>query len=131
MIELILPYPPSVNHYKTVGRLRTTASGKTYQARINSDETKRFYYEVWLKVQQMKAKYELIPIMDASVALSVEIDLYPATNHRQDIDNRVKAILDALVRSQVFPDDSQVARLLVQRCSIIQGGQIIVRIESI
>ena len=57
MIELTLPYPPSVNHYKTVGRLTRTKTSKVYQQRINSSETHSYYHAVWgiVKLRQLES----------------------------------------------------------------------------
>ena len=131
MIELRLPMPPSLNHYKNVGRLKTTKSGKMYQERYSSPETTRFYYEVWHVWTKLRMTNNLKAYEDVTVPLSVEIDLYPATSHRQDIDNRVKVIFDGLTRAGVIADDSQISRLVVQRMNIVKNGQIIVRISSI
>lgn len=125
MIEIILPYPPSVNHYKTVGRLRTTASGKMYQPRIDSPETKRYHYEVWMKCRQQG----VVSLLDSTISL--EMYVYPPDRRKRDLDNILKVLCDSLVKAGCFNDDSQIARLLVQRRDIIQGGQIIVRIEKI
>lgn len=131
MIELRLPMPPSVNHYKNVGRLKTTKSGKMYQERINSPETIRFYYEVWHLWTKLRMANGLKAYEDVTVPLSVEIDLYPASAHKQDIDNRVKVIFDSLTRAAIIADDSQISRLVVERKHIIKQGQIIVRIKPL
>lgn len=127
----MLPYPPSVNHYKNVGRLITTKSGKMYQQRIDSPETKRFYYEVWLKVMQEKAKEGFKSFEDSTIPLSVYISLYPPDKRRRDIDNPLKLIFDSLVKAKVMADDSQIIKLYVEKRPPIQGGQIIVLIEPI
>lgn len=128
-VTLILPYPPSVNHYKRAGRLTTTKSGKIYQPKVDTDATKRFYYEVWMRIRQMMAKEGLKSFDDATI--SVEIDLHSPDNRKRDIDNPVKPTLDSLQKAGMFNDDYQIARLLVTRCSIIPQGQIIVRIKSL
>lgn len=128
MIELELPFPPSVNHYKQVGKLIRTAKGKLYQQRVNSNQTKQFYIDVFVKVQSLIAKGELNPIVDSKIRLGLNISLHPPTHHRMDIDNRAKVILDALTRSRVFPDDSQIDMLVISRGPVIQSGKVIVRI---
>lgn len=122
MITLTLPYPPSVNHYKRAGRLTTTKSGKVFQPRINTDATKRFYYEVWMKVRVSGFKSL------GGAILSLEMDVYPPDKRKRDIDNVIKPAIDSLMNSGLFDDDYQIARLIVTRCSIIEHGQIIVRI---
>jgi crossover junction endodeoxyribonuclease RusA len=124
-IEITLPYPPSVNHYKTIGKIVRTKKGKIYQQRINSEDTKRFYYEVWCKIRSKNA----IGAFSATISLEVTIDLHPPDKRRRDIDNGIKIILDSLQRGGLISDDNQICRLLVTRMSIIKHGQIIVRIK--
>lgn len=125
---LTLPWPPSVNHYKQAGRLVTTKTGKIYQQRIDTQETKRFYFEVWHSIYKLKLKQGLVSFADATI--SVEIDLCPPDYRKFDIDNRCKVLLDSMQRASLYDDDHQVARLLVQRMPIIANGQVIVRIEE-
>jgi crossover junction endodeoxyribonuclease RusA len=124
MINLTLPYPPSVNHYKSIGRLTRTKTGKLYQARVNSPETKRFFYEVWMKCRAEGVK----SLLDSTIAL--EVDVHPSDARKRDLDNILKVLIDSLVKAGCFNDDSQIALLTVKRCSIIEGGQIICRIAE-
>jgi crossover junction endodeoxyribonuclease RusA len=123
MIEITLPYPPSVNCYKTVGRTITTKRGKIYQARVNSEATKRFYFETWMLVRQKGFK----SLGDALI--SFEVDVYPPDKRRRDLDNILKVTLDALQKANVYDDDSQISRLVVQRRDMIDQGKLIVRIK--
>jgi|SRR5580698_6410236 Holliday junction resolvase RusA-like endonuclease len=111
MMELILPWPPTVNHYKKIGGTRITKKGKSYQARVNTSETKVFYYEVWLKLRHLKLE------SFKNARLSVEIRLYADSHRKMDIDNRVKVLLDALQKGNLYDDDSQIDRLLITRCN--------------
>lgn len=129
MIELRLLYPPSVNHYKNVGRLKTTKSGKMYQERINSPETVRYFYEVWYMFQQKKAREGVKSLDDAKISL--EIEVYPPDARKRDLDNVCKVTIDALVKAGCFYDDYQVDKLLVERKRVTKGGQLIVRIAPI
>ena len=124
-IEITLPYPPSVNSYKRIGRTITTKRGKILQTRVNSPETLAFYIET---INESRRK-GLKSFADATISLEVSIDIHPPNNRRSDIDNRVKVTLDALQHAKLIPDDYQIARLLVTRRSIIPQGQIIVRIK--
>ena len=47
---------------------------------------------------------------------------------RRDLDNMPKAILDALETAELFMDDNQVDQLIVERCDIVSGGAVKVRI---
>lgn len=123
MIELILPYPPSVNHYKRVGRTITTKTGKKFQSRVDSPLTKRFYYEVFMIARQKTQ------LGFQGATISLEIDVFPPDKRKRDLDNILKVLIDALQKANLFDDDSQIARLLVTRRGIIDQGQIIVRMQ--
>lgn len=106
-LRLNLPWPPSVNSYKKIGRLTKTKTGKLYQQRVNTNETKTFYFQVWIKCKQ------LLPTpYTKEDRLSVEVVLYPPSN-RFDIDNPIKVLLDSLTRAHVWPDDRQIYKLLI------------------
>lgn len=130
-IELVLPYPPSVNHYKKRGQTKITKTGKTYQALVNTDATKRFYYEVWMIVRSQMGLKRIPMPLDATIDLEVCIDLHPPDNRRRDIDNTTKLIFDSLQRSGLIVDDNQIARLVVERMAVYSPqGKIILRIKS-
>lgn len=126
MIELILPYPPSLNHYKNIGRLTQTKTGKLYQQKINSPQTKRYMFEVWLMVQQKKAK-EGLKSFD-SEEISLEVYVHSPDKRKRDLDNILKVTIDSLENAGLFNDDSQICRLIVERREIIKNGQLIVRL---
>jgi crossover junction endodeoxyribonuclease RusA len=127
-ISITLPYPPTVNHYKKVGRTITTKRGKIFQQKINSPQTNRFFYEVWLKIQTLKAQEGLKSFDDDTI--SVEVYIYPPDKRKRDIDNPIKPLLDSLQKAGMYNDDNQIARLLITRCNTIDQGQIIVRIAT-
>lgn len=125
MIEITLPYPPSMNHYKRVGRLVTTKTGKIYQSRVNTALTTRFLWEVAALVRG-KGVESL-----GGAPISLEVDVYSPDKRRRDVDNILKVLLDALQHAKVYDDDNQIARLLVTRMSTIPKGQIVVRIQEL
>lgn len=129
MIELELPYPPTINHYKRIGRTVLTKTGKSYQQRVNTDETKLFYYEVWVIIKNIKAIKQIPMPIDSTISL--EVYLYPPDKRKRDIDNPIKPLLDSLVKGGFIKDDSQVSRLLIERRSIIDKGKVIVRIQEL
>jgi crossover junction endodeoxyribonuclease RusA len=63
--------------------------------------------------------------------LKIMMVLMPRDKRRLDIDNRIKAVFDALEEAGVFNDDFQVDHLEMIRGDIIKGGKIIVVIEEI
>ena len=130
-LTLTLPWPPSVNHYKTIGALTKTKSGKLYQKRVNSRETIGYYYQVFMHVKQlMPLEWAKIPD-DGTKAFFVGIDLYPPNKRRYDIDNRLKVLLDSLVHANVIKDDHQIHRLFVQKMRTIGEGKVVVRIQEL
>jgi len=126
--ELKLPWPPSVNSYKKVGRIVKTKSGKLYQQRRNTVYTEKFYFDTYiLSKQSMPPEW---PKFDDSATFSVQVYAYPPDNKKRDLDNILKVLIDGLVRAHVIKDDSQISRLYVEKCEIIDGGQVIVRIQE-
>ena len=113
VIELELPYPPSANHlYRRVGsRMLISREGRRYRERVcailAAAGVRRF---------------------DGPIRLQIEI--YPPDRRRRDVDNAQKAILDSLQHGGLYRDDSQVAKLEVERRGVVRGGRLLLRIES-
>lgn len=128
-LELELPWPPTVNHYKSVGKLVRTKTGKLYQQRHNSDATKQFYWQVWSIIVALRTHKGLKSFHDATI--SMEIHAYPPDKRKRDLDGILKVLLDALQRAGVYDDDFQIARLYVERKNTIAEGKVIVRIEEL
>ena len=63
--------------------------------------------------------------------LEMQVTLYPKDRRKQDIDNRIKALWDALADAGVFDNDEQIDILMVQRGAIKKGGGCMVIIEKI
>jgi crossover junction endodeoxyribonuclease RusA len=61
----------------------------------------------------------------------MQVTLYPKDKRKQDIDNRIKALWDALADAGVFDNDEQIDTLIVQRGAIKKGGGCMVIIEKI
>ena len=113
MIELELPYPPSVNHYyRHVGpRTLISREGRLYRERV-------------------AAELHVLGIEPAAGALVVTIELYPPDRRRRDADNTQKALLDALQHGGAYQDDSQIVKLTVEKYEPVAGGRVIVRIKQ-
>ena len=98
MFKLNLPFPPSVNTYwRHVGsRVLVSKKGRQYQAEVSS----------------LLGRKKMEPL-DGS--LVVDIRLIPPDRRRRDVDNSLKALLDAMQFGGVYLDDSQIVRLTVEK----------------
>ena len=115
MIEIKLPWPPSVNHYWRNYRGRTVVSqdGRLYRQTVS-----------------YRILEQGIPRENIRSRLSVSIDAYPPDKRRRDLDNITKALLDAIVAADVIEDDSQIDSLSILRHDAKGDGEVIVRIKE-
>lgn len=98
MLRLQLPFPPSVNRYwRHVGsRVLVSREGREFRQLVTT----------MMKAQKVKKhKGDLI----------VDIRLIPVDRRRRDIDNSLKALLDAMQSGGAYDDDSQITRLTVEK----------------
>lgn len=114
MIELTLPFPPSVNHlYRRVGH-RT----------LLSREGRRFRDNVAVLVA-----YAGHPHFDSPVRADVE--LFPPDNRKRDTDNLTKGLFDALEKAGVLSNDNIVKKFSVSMNEQVPEGMCIVRIQKL
>jgi crossover junction endodeoxyribonuclease RusA len=113
MLVLNLPLPPSVNSYRTIfrNRMGISKAGREFKAKVSD-------YVIEYKVPKLGA-----------ARLEMKVVLYPRDKRKQDIDNRIKALWDALGDAGVFDDDEQIDVLLIERGEIKKGGGCLVMIE--
>jgi len=117
-VTLILPISPSVND--TYGL--TTSGG--VPIKYIKTRGKAFFKEVNEYVK--KNGFDI----HSNIPLKVEIIINFATNHRNDLDNRLKSLLDSLTLSGVYEDDSQINELHVIRGETKKPGSIIIKISE-
>ena len=113
MLVLNLPLPPSVNSYRTIfrGRMGISKAGREFKAQVSD-------YVVEYRVPKLgKARLEM------------KVTVYPRDRRKQDIDNRIKALWDALADAGVFDDDEQIDILHIDRGEIKKGGGVLVMID--
>lgn len=98
---IILPYPPSINHYwrHYRGRMVISRQGRTYREQVCA----------LLATSGSAGK----PPDDGRIALAM--DAFPPDRRRRDLDNIQKPVLDALEHAGVYQDDSQIDLLLTKR----------------
>ena len=115
LIDLVLPYPPTVNTY---WRRR----GSTY---FISEEGKRYRRAVALIVRQQRLKLSL------SGRLAIKIIAEPPDKRRRDLDNILKAPLDALTHAGLLMDDEQFDEINIVRAQPVSGGRLEIRITEV
>ena len=93
MLELELPWPPSVNHYyRHVGhRTLISREGRAYRQKVCS---------------MLRGSG---PMLEGPIVMT--IDASPPNRRRRDCDNTLKAIFDSLQHARVYRDDSQIKEL--------------------
>lgn len=120
VIELTLPFPPSVNHY-----WRHRAIGHNVSTYI-STQGKAFRQAVCAYIRGKGLDYGI----DAPVAVSVV--LRPPNRARRDLDNYGgKALLDALTHAGVWLDDHLVGELNLKWGAVLKGGEALVTISPL
>ena len=104
MIKLTLPFPPTVNHMWGY-------AGKRKYLKKEAHEFRRLVQEACIEAN---AKI--------SGRLAIFIALYPPTKRKFDLDNRIKALQDALEHAGVYLDDEQIDTIICVRRNVIKGG---------
>jgi crossover junction endodeoxyribonuclease RusA len=114
MIEMTLPWPPSVNTYwrNFDGRMIISARGREYRETVGDQMT----------LQKMVKHFK--------GQLKVEIEAFRPDKRRRDLDNLLKATLDGLAHAGVYEDDSQIVDLRIYWAKDI-GGMLKIKIEEI
>ena len=114
MIEITLPWPPTVNSY-----------WRTYKGRIIISKEGREY---------RKAVADQVLIQRAAkhidYAVKVEIKCFRPDRRRRDLDNLLKALLDSMTHAGVMEDDALIEDLRVYWADEI-GGMVKINIEGI
>ena len=104
MIRLTLPFPPTVNHMWGF-------AGKRKYLKKEAHEFRRLVQEACIEAN---AK------IDGRIAIFIA--LYPPNNRKFDLDNRIKALQDALEHAGVYLDDEQIDTIICVRRNVIKGG---------
>ncbi len=109
-----IPFPPSANS------IWRNVNGRTL---VSKD------YRKWKAAAMKIIAFEAIGEHDwLKGRLAVSIFLTPSTNHKWDIDNRVKPVLDAL--ECIIEDDNQIDELWVRRLAKEENNRCFVFLES-
>lgn len=111
-----LPWPPSVNHYwiqMVRGRKVIVAIGQRGQ------EFRRQVAEI---------VGEMTPLEGP---LAVRIEAYFPDRRKRDLDNLLKAPLDALEHAGLYKNDGQIRDLHILGINVVPGGKLVVEIQEI
>lgn len=119
MIEIVLPFPPTVNHY---WKHRHT---KTRTITYITEAGKKFRRDAILLIKKQRANKHY------DVRMRAIIELYPPDKRKRDLDNYNKGVLDALTHAGVIVDDSIIDELIIKRCKKVDGGETVVKLEPI
>lgn len=111
--EFTLPWSPSVNGMRAVFRNRmiTTKKGRDYHKSVH-----KLMDELNLSGENMTDR------------LHVSMVLNPPTLRKYDIDNRCKAVFDALSQCAFWLDDEQIDSLSIKKGEKIKGGSIVIKV---
>lgn len=118
-VRLLLPWPPSLNQYyrspnkgALAGRHLISAQGRIYRADI-------------------QAACLVARVKPMAGRLQVLITACPPDRRRRDLDNMLKALLDALTHGGAWDDDSQIDDLRIIRGPVKAGGGIDIQFEEV
>lgn len=110
--QYTLPFSPSVNHYWFQKGNRRFIGSKGVQFRKDV-----------LQIVGNAPKLE--------GRLKILIDVYPPDRRTRDLDNLLKAPLDAMQHALVFLDDNQFDDIQIRRKEIIKPGHLIITIMEL
>ena len=116
MLELHLPFPPTVNTYwrSVPGKgVLISAGGRSYRKAVAD-----------CVLVQRGAKH-------LAKRLAVEIFAFPPDKRQRDLDNLTKGLLDSLTHAGVWGDDGQIDDLRIRRGFPTKGGLVRIEIREI
>ena len=125
-LTIVLPFPPSVNHY-WLHRVAKNTVGRNYVQTYISPDGKAFRRNVVRAVRT-----QLGGRMDHILGhCRLYVALHAPDRKRRDVDNYTKALLDSLTEAGVWADDSQIQDLRLVWGAVLPGGKAVVTIRQL
>ena len=120
MVSLDLPWPPSVNTY-----WRHVVSRGSPRVLV-SDAGRKYRVAVQRAVLAARA------VKQYTGDVRVSIVAYPPDKRARDVDNLLKAVLDAMQAAGVYLNDSQITTLQITKCRQVHpGGQLSISVTPL
>lgn len=116
-VEIVLPFPPSVNGYWRNVILPAKGGQKMRAAVLISEGGRKYAKEV-----QALCMANGLARRRITGDLVMSVTLYPPDRRTRDVDNYSKALLDSLTKAEVWCDDGQLSRLTVERMDADPGN---------
>jgi crossover junction endodeoxyribonuclease RusA len=91
------------------------------------DAGKNYRSEVAILVAQARGRAGRSPLAGP---LRLEVEAHPPDQRKRDIDNLLKALLDALQAAGAYTDDNQVEDLRIRRREVVPRGGVLVTITE-
>ena len=112
--EFEMPWPPSVNVWKTPFRNRMilTKRGRDYRQSVID------------KCKELGIDNDLI---ECNVSISMVLN--PPTLRKYDIDNFCKSLFDGLTKAAFWVDDEQITHLNIKKGIKVKGGNVKLKID--
>lgn len=113
VVTVSLPWPPSVNHYWRAvgGRVIISRGGRAYRGAVCA----------------------IVAALNPpafSGRIACEIIAYPPDARRRDLDNILKAALDAMQHAGMYADDGQIDKITIERREPCRESGIVVTIRE-
>ena len=114
--EFKMPWPPSVNAWKTPfkNRMILTKRGRDYRVKALKDLA-----DIGLTGENIENN------------VHVHLTLNPPTLRRYDIDNFCKSVFDALTHADFWVDDEQIQKLTIEKGCKTAGGNVVIKVIEI
>jgi len=114
MVSLLLPWPPTVNHYWK----------RSYKRFYVGEKGVNYRNEVVILASKFKNSYV------NNERLRIDIEAHPPDKRRRDLDNIFKCLLDSLQYAGVYSDDNQLDQIYIER-KTPRNGQLLVTIKEL